>query len=354
MARRYRILSVLSLIVFLLVFSVETQVFADDGSDIVATSLVMAQSRMYRSVYQQIAREWASDCPDHPVMGRNVSGQAPRPYRTAWMNFVGRGEQYASGYFGENYLLQSYGVQVGFSLLSDCRNSFGITYGREESKLGNFSDTVRGEDNYLGLYYGRAFVTDIDFRGYVGGGWQKNRLTRNSGGNAYHTHYGGNTFNIDAEIGRRFLTERLWTLRPFIGLDLAHAGIGRSTEVCSSDPNSNEYQSYDRATLTQFLSRIGFEVGKGWRRFDVNSGFHFAWNWADTNPAVKVYYPTGDAAMSRAASIGRFALVLDVGVNWYITPERNTMFYLNYVGDINLDRHGTGGNTGYVGFMWKF
>jgi len=324
-------------------------------SDVVATSLVMAQSQMYRSVYQQIAREWASDCPDHPVIGRNVNGQSPRPYRTAWMNFVGRGEQYASKYFDENYLLQSYGVQVGFSLLSNCRTSLGIMYGREESKLGNFSDTVRGEDNYLGLYFGRAFVTDIDFRGYIGGGWQNNRLDRNSNGYLYHANYGGNTFNIDAEIGRRFLTERLWTLRPFIGLDLAHAGIGRSTETCSSNPNSNEYRSYDRATFTQFLSRIGIEVGKGWRRFDINSGIHLAWNWADTDPTVKIYYPmTGGPVLSRASDIGRFDLVMNIGVNWYITPQRNTMFYLNYVGDINLDRHGTGGNTGYVGFQWRF
>jgi hypothetical protein len=325
-------------------------------SDIVATSMMMAETKMYRTVYQQIAREWASDCPDHPVVGRNIKGQAPKQYRTAWMNFVGRGDQYASNYFHDKYQFQSYGVQTGLSLLSDCRNSFGIMYGREESKLNNSCDEVRGEDNYLGLYYGHCFDEYLDFRSYIGGGWQQNRLERRSCGNLYRADYKGTTFNLDVEFGRRFLTERLWTLRPFLGFDLALTQTGSATETCGANPTSNEYRTYKSASYAQVVSRAGAELSKGWKLFDLNSGIQLAWDWADTNPEVKIYYPaTGGSVVSRAANAGRFDLIMNVGVNWYITQQRNTMFFLNYVGDIYLDRQGqTGSNTGTFGFLWRF
>ena len=322
-------------------------------SDIVATSVMMAQTRMYRSVFQQIEREWTSDCPDHPTVGR---GQTPRSYRAAWMNFVGRGDQFASNYFSDQYKFQSYGVQVGFSLFSNCQNSFGIMFGREEGKLANYSDEVRGEDNYLGLYYGRAFNSDLDFRGYVGGGWQSNRLKRRSNGNLYHANYGGSTYNVDLEFGRRFLTEREWVLRPFLGFDVAVAQTGRGMETCEANPTSNEYRAYGRSSLTQVLTRAGAELGKNWRLLDFNSGLHLAWNWGDTVPKTTIYYPvTGGSVVGRGVDIGRFDLVMNVGVNWYITPQRHTMFYLHYIGDLHLDRKGdTGGSTGTVGFSWRF
>ena len=325
-------------------------------SDIVATSFMMAETKMYRSVYQQIAREWACDCPDHPTIGQRINGQVPKRTRTAWMNFVGRGDQYASEYFNEKYLFQAYGVQVGISLVSNCRNSFGIMYGREEGKLNNSSDEVRGEDNYLGFYYGHAFASDLDFRSYIGGGWQKNRLERRSNGNLYHANYGGGTFNIDAEFGRRFVTDREWMLRPFLGMDLAVTKIGNATETCEANPLANEYRSYKSSSFTQFLTRAGFELGKGWRRLDFNTGAQLAWNWADTRPSTTIYYPvTGGSVLGSGANMGRFDLIMNVGVNWYITEQRHTMFFLNYIGDIYLDRQGqVGSNTGTVGFHWRF
>jgi len=325
-------------------------------SDIVATSVMMAQTKMYRSAFQQIEREWSSDCPDHPSAGRHIGGQAPKLYRAAWMNFIGRSDQFGSNYFSDQYKFQAYGVQVGFSLFSNCRNSFGIMFGREEGKLANFCDEVRSEDNYLGLYYGHAFDTDLDFRGYVGGGWQTNRLARFSNGYLYRTNYGGGSYNVDLELGRRFLTERQWVLRPFLGLDVAVAQIGKGLETCETNPDSNEYRAYEHSSLTQVLTRVGAELGKSWRLFDFNSGLHFAWNWADTVPQTRIVYPeTGGTVMGRGIDIGRFDLVMNVGVNWYITPQRNTMFYLNYIGDLHLDRKGdTGGNTGTVGVVWRF
>ncbi len=327
-------------------------------SDIVATSLVMAETKMYRSVYQQIAREWDSDCPDHPTTTsqRRINGQSPKLYRAAWMNFIGRGDQYASNYFDDKYQFQSYGVQVGFSLFSNCRTSFGIMYGREESQLGNSSDEVRGEDNYLGLYYGHAFDSGIDVRSYIGGGWQNYKLDRRSNGNLYHANYDGSTFNLDVEFGRRFITERECVLRPFVGFDLAVARIGSGQETCEANPTSNEYRNYERSELGQFLTRAGFELGKNWRRFDVNSGIQLAWNWGETEPRSRVFYPmTGGSVVGAGADLGRFDLIMNVGFNWYITEQRNTMFYVNYIGDIYLDRQGkTGSNAGTVGFSWRF
>ncbi len=323
-------------------------------SDVVATSVSMAQTRMYRSVYQQIAREWSSDCPQHPVDTR-MNGQAPRTYRTAWMNFVGRGDQYASNYFDDRYQFQAYGVQVGLSVLSTCCNTLGIMYGREEGKLNNHSDEVRSEDNYLGIYYGHTFDQDYDFRSYIGGGWQRYNLHRQSNGHLYKSNYSGNTLNVDVEFGRRFITERLCVLRPFLGLDLAITRIGSSTET-PDNLYTNEYRRYEKDGITQFLSRAGVELGKSWKKFDLNSGIQIAWNWGDTDPETKIVYPvSGGSVYSRGAGLGRFDLVMNVGFNWYFGAGRNTMLYVNYIGDVYLDRQGdTGSNTGMVGVLWRF
>ncbi|MDR2755582.1 MAG: autotransporter-associated beta strand repeat-containing protein, partial [Planctomycetaceae bacterium] len=336
-------------------------------SDIVAASLLLAQTKMYRTVYQQITREWLSECAEHPsresvsasIQSRGQTKHSPQ--RNAWMTFVGRGDDFESNYFKEGFNLQSYGVQAGLSFISNCTRSFGLLFGREEGKLSNYSDQVKNEDYYLGLYYGQVFRSDLDIRTYIGGGWQNNDLIRTNNGYRYGSNYNGNTFNLNFELGRRFKGRREWNVRFFGGADLEVSRIGGSTERSLDLEKSNEYRQYRRSELTKFITRAGMEVMKNWRQIDLHAGSQLGWNFGDTRPQTEIYYPalTGTYAkpnvLSRGTHLGRFEWGFNVGMNWFLSERRNTLFFLEYNGDIYLDRDGdTSAGGGTVGFSWRF
>ncbi|MDR0608714.1 MAG: autotransporter-associated beta strand repeat-containing protein [Planctomycetaceae bacterium] len=336
-------------------------------SDIVATSLMLAQTKMYRTAYQQITREWLSECTDHPSQESVAStfqarGQAKhRPQRTAWMTFVGRGDDFESNYFKEGFNLQSYGVQAGLSFISNCTRSFGLLFGREEGKLSNYSDQVKNEDYYLGLYYGQVFHSNLDIRTYIGGGWQNNNLIRTNNGYRYGSNYDGNTFDLNVEVGRRFKARRDWNVRFFAGADLEVSRIGSSTEHSIDLEKSKEYRQYQRSELTKFITRAGMEVMKNWRRIDFHAGSQLGWNFGDTRPVTNIYYPALEGTglktnvVGSGAHLGRFEWGFNVGMNWFLSERRNTLFFLEYNGDIYLDRDGdTSAGGGTVGFSWKF
>ncbi|MDR2705602.1 MAG: autotransporter-associated beta strand repeat-containing protein [Planctomycetaceae bacterium] len=337
-------------------------------SDIVATSLMLAQTKMYRTAYQQITREWLSECADHPSQESVASsvlsrGQATqhRPQRTAWMTFVGRGDDFESSYFKEGFDLQSYGVQAGLSFISNCTRSFGLLFGREEGKLSNYSDQVKNEDYYLGLYYGQVFSSNLDIRTYIGGGWQNNDLIRTNNGYRYGANYNGNTFDLNFEVGRRFKARRDWNVRFFAGADLEVSRIGSSTEHSIDLEKSNEYRQYKRSELSKFITRAGMEVMKNWRRIDFHAGSQLGWNFGDTRPVTNIYYPALEGTSMKTnvvgsgAHLGRFEWGFNVGMNWFLTERRNTLFFLEYNGDIYLDRDGdTSAGGGTFGFSWRF
>ncbi|MDR1270551.1 MAG: autotransporter domain-containing protein, partial [Planctomycetaceae bacterium] len=336
-------------------------------SDIVATSLMLAQTKMYRTAYQQITREWLSECAEHPshesvTQSMQSRGQAShRSQRTAWMTFVGRGDDFESTYFKEGFNLQSYGVQAGLSFLSNCTRSFGLLFGREEGKLSNYSDQVKNEDYYLGLYYGQVFRSDLDIRTYIGGGWQNNNLIRTNNGYRYSSNYDGNTFNLNFEIGRRFKGRRNWNIRFFAGADLEVSRIGSSTERSLDWEKSNEYRRYYRSELTKFITRAGMEAMKNWRRIDFHAGSQLGWNFGDTRPTTDIYYPDLEGTgiktnvLGGGAHLGRFEWGFNVGMNWFLSERRNSLFFLEYNGDIYLDRDGnTSAGGGTVGFSWRY
>jgi autotransporter-associated beta strand protein len=330
-------------------------------SDIVATSLMLAQTKMYRTAYQQITREWLSECTEHPSPVSQSRGQVRRPQRTAWMTFVGRGDDFESTYFKEKFNLQSYGVQAGLSFLSNCTQSFGLLFGREEGKLSNYSDQVKNEDYYLGLYYGQLFRSDLDIRTYIGGGWQSNDLIRTSNGYRYGSQYNGNTFNLNFEFGRRFKGRQNWSVRLLAGADVEVTRIGSSTEKSWDLEDSNEYRRYDRSELTKFITRAGIEAMKNWRRIDFHAGTQLGFNFGDTRPKTGIYYPALEGTYTKAgvvgsgAHLGRVEWGFNVGMNWFLTERRNTLFFLEYNGDVYIDRDGdTSAGGGTVGFSWRF
>jgi hypothetical protein len=334
-------------------------------SDIVSTSLMLAQTEMYRAAFQQITREWQSECPLHfHVPQRHPSqtrGQIQATTRSAWMTFVGRGDDFESTYFKENYNMQSYGVQAGLSLISNCTQNFGFLFGREEGKLSNDSDRVKNEDYYLGFYYAQKFFDEHDIRAYIGGGWQNNDLIRTSDAYRYGAGYNGNTFNINAELGRRFYGQNNWSVRLLGGVDFEVRRIGGATEKSLDWEYSNEYRQYRRSELKRLFTRAGIEANKSWRRLGFHTGTQLGWNFGDTRPQTLIYYPALEGIAARAdvlgsaAHLGRLEWRLNVGMEWYLTDRRNTYFFFDYNGNVYLDRDGdTSAGTGYLGFCWRF
>ncbi|MGL4593458.1 MAG: autotransporter-associated beta strand repeat-containing protein [Thermoguttaceae bacterium] len=334
-------------------------------SDIVATSMLLPQTRMYRTAFQQISNEWLSTPSgrSYPTWrGLLNRGQQRFDTHAAWATFIGRGENIESTYFDNQYAMQSYGVQAGASFYSDATRSFGLLFGSEKGMISNFSDKVENEDYYLGLYYGQLFRSNIDLKTYIGGGWQKNDLTRTSNDNRYTSRYNGSTFNLDAEIGRRFTGKNNWMIRPFIGADLAVRQIGGSTEKSIDLATSNEYRSYNGTTLTTFITRTGIDTSKSWNRVDIHGGTQVGLNLGDRRPVTRITYPKAteagfvrDWVDGTGADIGRFEWGFNVGMNVFLTEKRNALFFIDYNADWYLDRDKSPlGGTGTTGFSWRF
>ncbi|MCL2744145.1 MAG: autotransporter domain-containing protein, partial [Planctomycetaceae bacterium] len=331
-------------------------------SDVVVTSAGMAQTKMWRTAFRQIQREWACDCPaaiqqiEANRSGAQFRGQNPATYRTAWMQFVGRGDHFESTYFKDQYSLQSYGAQFGVSLLSTCDHSFGIMFGREEGQLKNKSDKVENEDNYLGLYFAKRFQENVDFLAYIGGGWQKNHLDRFSNERAYAAAFNGSTFNFDFELGKRFYREPGSFLRPYFGVDVEIARLGSGNERTMDGLESNEIRNYGTTKFDQVFLKIGVDANRTWRMVDLYGGVNLNWNVAAPYAKSTIYYPYIDKSIaSKSASFGRFSGALNIGLNWYITQRRNSAFYIDYQAEIHQDRKNSiSAGTGVVGFFLRF
>lgn len=328
-------------------------------SDITAYSLVLPQTKMYRTAYREIEREWLSLQSVSEPQHQTMRGQTSNWGRTAWMNFVGRGDQFDSSfdeYKQHPYSMQSYGFQTGFSIVSNCNTSFGMLFGREEGQLSNKFDKLEDKDYYLGFYLGQKIQYDYEIKSYVGGGWQKHRQVRTGNNIRYGADFNGNTFNVSAELARRFERANDWTVRRFVGIDIEVIRVGSSSERVLDGAFSNENRNYRRSDMNFCTTRAGFDISKRMRRMDFYVGSQVGWNWGDDKPSVVVNYPaTNGSVVSHGLHYGRFNAGANLGLNVYLNARRTAAFYIDYNGDVFIGRDGDGTlGTGTLGFLWRF
>jgi len=330
-------------------------------SDVMATSLMMAQRKMNRRAFEQVDNElrhgrYLGLTPIQPwnrQTSETARGQAKSVSKNLWGGLVGRTENLASTYYTQDqWRINSFGVQAGYSFVSTNWVSLGVTAGAEFPQLKNGSDKIDGSDSYLGLYYGQRLFGMWELKGFLGGGLQSYKLYRRDAKYLYRTDFHGDSFETNIELARPFLFGN-WMLRPYIGLDMEYASQAGAVE----SEASAEFRSYSGTSLTQTFLKLGMDFEKRLEYGDFLFGVGYAnMIGGQSVPSVDIYYPFAKKGVtSHGAELGHNVVSLHFGGNLYLNPIKMKALFLDYTAEIFCDRaKGAGQHNFAVGFTSRF
>ena len=330
-------------------------------SDVMATSLMMAQRKLNRRPFEQIDNELRH--------GRYIGLESIRPWnrrptgetrgqsggvsRNLWGSLVGHTSNFAGTYYtNDQWRLNSFGVQTGYSFLSTNWITLGVTAGAELPQLKNAQDKVDGSDGHIGLYYGQRIFRMLELKGFIGGGLQSYKLYRHDAKYLYRADFHGDSFQTNVELARPVLLGD-WMLRPYLGFDLEYASQAGAVE----SEASAEFRSYSGTSLTQLFLRCGLDFEKRLERGDFLFGIEYAnMIGGQSVPSVYVYYPFAKkGVVSRGAELGHNVVSLRLGGNRYINQARTRALFVDYSADIFCDRAGGASQHNFaVGFTSRF
>lgn len=377
-------------------------------SDIVPSGMSIANRKLYRQAFGELARQrsfYDFEASDAQGFARSVKGQATSQNvvsKTAWINAIGRGGEFASDLAVDNYDLESYGFQAGATLYSTKCNAFGAMIGYERGYFRNGYDlnsyipgikegivdytenfyrnlypadeynvyvndfevgpfrregnSTRFDDYYFGLYYSHFFDDNAEFRTFIGGGHQRYKTHRSDQKHSYDTTYEGASFALNFEFGKYYKARRCGVLfRPFLGLDIEHGYLEASQENEVGDL----FRFYNRSYLSQAFVRVGLDIEKRWRRVDLHGGVGYTGLLIGKRQVNgTAFYPNldgGTAAENSSARLGRNSINLKAGSNLYLNTIRTQSIYVQYVADLHWDRaDDTSLHTFWVGYVARF
>ncbi len=330
-------------------------------SDIMAASLMIAQRKVYRRAFEQVDNELRHGryIGSEPLQFRRqqsagtTRGQARGVSKNLWGNMTGRTSNFASTYYTDDqWKLNSFGVQAGYSFLSTNWISLGVTAGAEFPQLKNGYDKIDASDGYLGLYYGQRVFGMWEVKGYLGGGLQSYKMHRRDALYTYQSKYHGDSFETNLEFARPFLLGD-WMLRPYVGFDLEYASQAGSVE----SESSAEFRSYSGTSLTQMFLRVGMDFEKRLERGDFIFGIGYAnMIGGQSMPQVYVYYPFAKKGVtSYGAEMGHSVVSLSLGGNRYLNASRTKALFLDYTAEIFCDRDGGASQHNFAfGYSYRF
>ena len=335
-------------------------------SDVMATSLMMAQRKMNRRAFEQIDNElrhgrYSGLAPIQPWNRKptdETRGQAGGGSKNLWGGLVGRTSNFDSTYYtGDQWRLNSWGVQTGYSFLSTNWISLGVTAGADLPQLKNAQDKVDGTDGHIGLYYGQRFFRMWELKGFIGGGLQSYKLYRRDAKYLYRANFHGDSFQTNIELAKPVLLGS-WMLRPYLGFDLEYASQAGAVESDRAGAEIlAEYRSYSGTSLTQLFLRCGLDFEKQLERGDFLFGIEYAnMIGGQSVPSVYVYYPFAKkGVVSRGAELGHNVVSLHLGGNRYVNQARTRALFVDYTADIFCDRAGGASQHNFaVGFTSRF
>ena len=281
--------------------------------------------------------------------------------RSAWVNYIGRGDEFGAWDLGSN------GVQVGSDLFRSNRSQFGVIFGYEDgwakanshyssNPPAGLVDRVDSEDTYFGFYAARVFRNGFDGRFVYNQGWQEFDSVRYQGGDTFTSSYKGRTSEINLELGKRFY-DGAWSFRPFGGLDIYNVRLNSATELnATSEVPYNAYY-YSKLDKTQVFLRTGLDLRYVRNRLTFNSGISYAYdvNGAKFERRVAVAdmnFRGTHFSTLRGAKMGEQLLTVNVGGEYQL--GRNLSVFGGYNGQAVVDRTGGFQNAGYVGGAVKW
>jgi len=269
--------------------------------------------------------------------------------RKAWVNYVGRADQFGSSFHNSNWKLSSNGVQLGTDLLRTRRSQFGVLFGYENAKSTNVRDEVKMDDIYLGAYGAYIFNSGVDARAIFAFGWQSYDAARLSAADQsfYASSFKGNTTETNLELGKRFWSG-CWSFRPVGAIDIMTNSIKGATETGGA-----RAVTFDKTDLTQVFLRTGTDLRYQMNRFTLNSGIYYAYNVNDSELTTTVRNAGGAQARLIGTDLGKSLLMFNAGGDYQLA--RNWSIFGGYNGNYATDSAAKAlQSTAYVGTGFKW
>ena len=260
--------------------------------------------------------------------------------RTAWVNYVGRGDTYG------NWDLGSDGVQIGTDLYRTKRNQIGMIFGYEGGWARFLNDRVNSDDIYVGLYGAHVFRNGADVRFIYNYGSQDFDMTRSG----WKAKFDGKTQEINLELGKR-LHGGAWSLRPLIGMDFFLNDLDAARETGAGLGSAI---SYNKLNTTQWFLRAGFDLRYQVKRFTFNTGMFYAYDLEGAAFQTRVSSVAAPAlsAILQGSKLGREVVSVNVGGDYKIGS--NFSVFGGYDLQAVTDRSGGNQHIGYVGGAWRW
>ncbi|GHT45280.1 hypothetical protein FACS189454_04510 [Planctomycetales bacterium] len=329
--------------------------FADS---VVSAAYLHRLNTMYRGVNPHI---------DSYLIPRNsgivldgiVNGQAPGLFanagRSAWVNYVGRSNQFGSsydGYNGSKFKTTNNGVQTGIDWITGRGFVLGTMFGYENTESRIASDKTKGDDYYFGLYGAKSFRTGFDLRGVVGYGHQNYDFTRYGiDSNTalerwFQSSANGSTLEANLELGRRFLLGPVFSYRPFAGVDFIRNNINGSDEGLGG-------AIYGKTELDQLAIRLGSDANWAFGRLNLNGSIAFSQQVLDDYAETTLGWNNNIGTL-RAAKLGNSFFTFTAGADYTLNASGSWVVFGNYVADVYCDGRSSALHTFSLGTQWKF
>ena len=271
--------------------------------------------------------------------------------KSAWVNYVGRSDEYRGWSRGNGWKISTDGVQAGSDLLRSRTSQLGVIFGYEDGSARNTyrvdgeiesRDRVNSDDVYVGAYFAQVLRGGGDFRMLYNHGWQDFNMVRSG----HTSQFKGRTQEITFELGKR-RHNGLLSHRPFIAADLFLTNLDAASE---SELGDDIPLAYRKLSMTQTFLRLGTDVRyqKDW--FGFEGSVYYAHELND--PKFQTVISNGShSAMMRGSNIGRQLIAFNLRGVCEVT-DRVSLFG-GYNGQAAVDRSGYQ-SVGYIGGIYHW
>jgi hypothetical protein len=268
--------------------------------------------------------------------------------RSAWVNYVGRNNQYQSSYNGREFWnTTSNGVQVGVDLYRTYKNQLGLLFGYEKSDSDMRTNSIDADDVYFGFYAAHVFSNGADARIVANFGWQEYDSIRTDYFNwrRYDASFDGRTTELNLELGKRIYRTSSFSFRPVAAIDLYINDVDGAQE--SDVYNNGTAVKYNGLSYTQAFLRLGSDFKIEKKRVTLNGGVYYAYDLNDNKLKSTVDVGVNNYNIY-GSDLGRQVVTFNVGGSFKVSNSLDV--FGGFTGNAYVDRDGTPfQSVGYVG-----
>jgi uncharacterized protein with beta-barrel porin domain len=315
------------------------------------------------------------------MLGQSKSGRVG----SLWGEFMNTTFNAESDGNSDEYRFNRNGFMIGSEWSLTPYSAIGGTLSYYNSSLKQVGDEIDSDDYILGAYFVAAPFNTLEFKTYIGLGFQEydsDRRIFNANiitdrvplGNGYgytdvlrgvNDHYvgdtKGNSFNFSIELAKPLELHPTFILRPTLGIDVQHvwqSGYRENDfgEVPASYGSNIYALRYLRSHFNRGLLRTGFSSETSGHRGGIRMRAFYVTQIAGNHyPLSTAVFATGGEQFTvRGVNIGNGYLHLGVGANYWLDGERTSAMFFDYDANIYNVSHKVNTHMVNFGLLQKF